>query len=53
MADKLLHETQSEIAGEFLATGELASRGFNVTHTLGNTKAVDLLVEKGGKLFPV
>lgn len=53
MADNLLHKTQSGIAGEFLAAGELARRGFNVTLTLGNTKAIDLLIEKEGKLFPV
>ena len=53
MSDKLLHKNQSGIAGEFLAAGELARRGFNVTLTLGNTKAIDLLIEKKGKLYPV
>lgn len=53
MADNILHKTQSGIAGEFFAAGELARRGFNVTLTFGNTKAIDLLIEKEGKLFPV
>jgi hypothetical protein len=53
MANELLHKTNTGIACEFLAAGELARRGYNVTLTLGNTKAIDLLVEKDGKLIPV
>lgn len=53
MPKELLHKTNTGIASEFLAAGELARRGFNVTMTFGNTKAIDLLIEKNGKLIPV
>lgn len=53
MAEKLLHKSNTGIASEFLVAGELARRGYNVTMTFGNTKAIDLLVEKNGKLIPV
>ncbi len=53
MPDKLLHKSNTGIASEFLAAGELARRGYNVTLTLGNTKAIDLLIEKEGKLIPI
>jgi hypothetical protein len=51
--EPLLQKASTGIASEFLVAGELARRGFNVTMTLGNTKAIDLLVEKGGKLVAV
>ena len=50
---KKLDKSQSGIAGEFCAAGELARRGFNVSLTFGNTKAIDLLVEKDGKNLAV
>ena len=53
MKEALLHKTNTGIASEFFVAGELARRGFNVTLTLGNTKAIDLLIEKDGKLIPV
>lgn len=53
MPKELLHKTNTGIASEFLVAGELARRGHNVTMTLGNTKAIDLLIEKDGKLIPV
>ena len=53
MSEKLLHKTNTGIASEFLVAGELARRGYNVTLTLGNTKAIDLLIEKDGKLIPI
>lgn len=53
MAQELLHKTNTGIASEFLVAGELARRGFNVTLTLGNTKAIDLLIEKDGRLIPI
>lgn len=53
MPQELLHKTNTGIASEFLVAGELARRGHNVTMTLGNTKAIDLLIEKDGKLIPV
>jgi hypothetical protein len=36
------------IAAEFIAAAELARRDFSVAITLGNTKKIDLLVEKNG-----
>ena len=53
MSKELLHKTNTGIASEFLVAGELARRGHNVTMTFGNTKAIDLLIEKEGKLIPV
>lgn len=53
MSEALLHKTNTGIASEFFVAGELARRGFNVTLTFGNTKAIDLLIEKDGKLIPV
>ena len=48
-----LHKTQTGIASEFFVAGELARRGFNITLTFGNTKAVDLLVEKDSRLIAI
>ena len=48
-----LEKNQTGIACEFLVAGELARRGFNVTMTFGNTKAIDLLVEKNNKLIAI
>lgn len=53
MSNELLHKNNTGISSEFLVAGELARRGFNVTMTFGNTKALDLLVEKEGKLISV
>lgn len=53
MAKELLHKTNTGIASEFLVAGELSRRGCNVTMTFGNTKAIDLLIEKEGKLIPI
>lgn len=53
MAPQILNKTNTGIACEFLVAGELARRGFNITLTFGNTKAIDLLTEKDGKLIPV
>ena len=52
-AHTLLNKTNTGISSEFLVAGELARRGYNVTLTLGNTKSIDLLIEKNGKLIPV
>jgi hypothetical protein len=48
-----LEKTQTGIASEFFVAGELARRGFNVTLTFGNTKSIDLIVEKATKLIPI
>ncbi len=53
MNTDLLPKTHTGIASEFLVAGELARRGYNVTLTMGNTKAIDLLIEKNGILIPV
>lgn len=53
MPKELLHKTNTGISSEFFVAGELARRDFNVTLTFGNTKAIDLLVEKNGKLIPI
>lgn len=50
---ELLNKTNTGLAREFLLAGELARRGYNVTITFGNTKALDLLVEKHGRLVPI
>ena len=53
MESQLLHKSNTGIASELLVAGELARRGYNVTITLGNTKSIDLIIEKDGKLIPV
>jgi hypothetical protein len=53
METEKLHKTQTGISSEFFVAAELARRGYNVTLTFGNTKAIDLLVEKKSKLIPV
>jgi hypothetical protein len=41
------------IAAEYATAAELSRRGFNVSMTFGKTKAIDLLVEKDGKLTAI
>jgi hypothetical protein len=53
MADFKLEKTQTGIASEFYAAGELGRLGYNVTLTFGNTKAIDLLVEKDNKVYKI
>lgn len=53
MEIKPLHKTQTGIASEFYVAGELSRMGFNVTFTFGNTKRIDLLVEKEEKLISI
>lgn len=48
-----LEKNQSGIAGEFYAAGELSRLGYNVTVTFGNTKAVDLLIQKDRATFAI
>ncbi len=52
METQALHKTQTGIASEFFVAAELTRRGYHVTLTLGNTKAIDLIVEKNTKLIP-
>ena len=37
----------SHLAGEYFVAAELYKRGYSVALTLGNTKAIDLFVERG------
>lgn len=53
MSTQLLHKSNTGIAAEFMVAGELARRGYNVTLTFGNTKSIDLLIEKETKIISV
>ena len=53
MEQKLLHKNQTGIAAEYYVAGELSRLGFNVTFTFGNTKSIDLIVEKEEKLISI
>lgn len=46
-----LHRNQTSLAAEFYAAAELIRRNFVVSVTFGNTKAIDLLAERAGKLY--
>lgn len=48
-----LEKGQTGIASEFYVAGELSRLGYNVTVTFGNTKAIDLLIEKEGKVYMI
>jgi hypothetical protein len=48
-----LEKNQSGIASEFYAAGELSRLGYNVTVTFGNTKSIDLLIQKDTELYKV
>jgi hypothetical protein len=43
----------SYLAGEYFVAAELYRQGFSVGMTLGNAKAVDLLVEHASKALPI
>ncbi len=51
-ANELLKQ-QTGISAELLVAGELSRRGFNVAITFGNTKAIDLLADKDGRMVAV
>lgn len=42
----VLEKQQTGIACEYYVAGELSRMGYNVSLTFGNTKSIDLLVEK-------
>jgi hypothetical protein len=48
-----LEKNQTGIAAEFYAAGELARLGYNVTITFGNTKSIDLLIQRGLETYKV
>lgn len=41
-----LEKQQTGIASEYYVAGELSRLGYNVSLTFGNTKSIDLLIEK-------
>lgn len=41
------------LSEEYFVAAELLRRGFNVAITMGNAKAIDLIAEKNGKIFPI
>ncbi len=49
---KLL-KTQTGIACEYYVAGELSRLGYNVALTFGNTKSIDLLIEKDDKVTAI
>jgi len=48
-----LEKSQTGIASEFYVAGELSRLGYNVTITFGNTKAIDLLIQKELKVYKI
>lgn len=48
-----LDKTQTGIAAEYYVAGELSRYGYNVTFTFGNTKSIDLLIEKDNKIIAI
>ncbi|RZK17811.1 MAG: hypothetical protein EOO43_13125 [Flavobacterium sp.] len=48
-----LEKNQTGIAGEFYVAGELSRLGFNVTATFGNTKSLDLLIQKAHSVYAI
>ena len=48
-----LEKSQTGIASEFYVAGELARLGYNVTITFGNTKSIDLLIQKELNVFKI
>lgn len=49
----MLEKNQTGIASEYYVAGELSRLGFNVSLTFGNTKSIDLLVEKDDKTVAI
>lgn len=48
-----LDKSQTGIASELYVAGELARLGYNVTLTFGNTKSIDLLIQKHTQLYKI
>ncbi|AND64487.1 hypothetical protein AX766_08715 [Flavobacterium covae] len=48
-----LQNTQTGIAAEYYVAGELSRLGYNVTFTFGNTKSIDLLIEKDDSIIAI
>ena len=43
----------THLAGEYFVAAELYRLGYSVGMTIGNAKAIDILVEKDGRMIPV
>ncbi|MDA1049702.1 MAG: hypothetical protein O3C40_04370 [Planctomycetota bacterium] len=43
----------THLAGEYFVAAELCRMGYSVGMTIGNAKAIDILVEKDGRMIPV
>lgn len=52
-AELKLQNTQTGIAAEYYVAGELSRLGYNVTFTFGNTKSIDLLIEKDDSIIAI
>jgi hypothetical protein len=53
MKEIKLERTQTGIAAEYYVAGELSRLGYNVTFTFGNTKSIDLLIEKDDTIIAI
>lgn len=53
MEELKLQRTQTGIAAEYYVAGELSRLGYNVTFTFGNTKSIDLLIEKDDTIIAI
>lgn len=53
MEEIKLQRTQTGIAAEYYVAGELSRLGYNVTFTFGNTKSIDLLIEKEDSIIAI
>lgn len=53
MEELKLQRTQTGIAAEYYVAGELSRLGYNVTFTFGNTKSIDLLIEKDDNIIAI
>ena len=50
---KTLDRNSSHLAGEYFVAAELYRLGYSMGMTIGNAKAIDILVEKDGRMVPV
>lgn len=53
MEELKLQRNQTGIAAEYYVAGELSRLGYNVTFTFGNTKSIDLLIEKDDTIIAI
>jgi PD-(D/E)XK endonuclease len=53
MSDSDSYVGNVHLAGEFFVAAELAKRGYAVSLTLGNAKAIDLIAERDGCMVAV